>query len=70
MVYITMTTMALGLFISVLAGTVHYFGAGSLFGPIHCLPHAELLLGNPGAVLVAGAVLMILSVICRPARVE
>ena len=70
MAYVTMTTMALGLFMSMIAGTVYYFGSGGLAGHFRWLPHADLMLGNPGAVLAIGAVIMILSTVCRPCRFE
>jgi len=68
--YIATTTMAFGLLLSTFAGLVYYFGAGSVYGQFDWVPHADLVVGNPGMSLSLGAITMILSVVCRPVRYE
>lgn len=68
--YVTMTMMAFGLFLSTFAGVVYYYGCESVAGQLSWLPHANLLLTNPGTTLGFGALVMVLSSLCRPTRFE
>jgi len=70
MAYVATTMMAFGVVLSALAGTCHYFGSGCLDGRFNWLPHLDLLQSNPTTALIAGGVIIVLSLAFQPSRVN
>lgn len=70
MAYITTATLALGVLLCVVAGLLCHIESGSIDQHLSWLPHVGLLLSHPQAALGAGAVLIVLSLVCQPTRVE
>ena len=70
MSFFSMTTMALGVVVSVLSGLVCYMGSGLLSDKLHWLPESDLVLSHPALALAAGGCLIVLSFLAHPSRVR
>ena len=70
MSFFSMTTMALGVVVSVLSGLVCYMGSGPLSDKLSWLPESDLVLSHPGLALAVGGFLVALSFLAHPSRIQ
>jgi hypothetical protein len=70
MTYLTTTALAFGVMLSAVAGLLCTMGVECVSAQLDWLPHADLLLSHPQMALGAGAILIVVSLLCQPVNVD
>ena len=68
MTAVSMVLMALGVSFSAIGGLTYQHGSHNVLGHVDWIPHAGLMLANPGVAFALGVAMIVSAIVCQARR--